>query len=220
MSNFLDPLLSAPSWAVLCVVALVVFAEDAFFVGFVLPGETAAVLGGVAASRGHVSVTAVIVVVVVAAIVGDSVGYEVGRVLGPRILALDLMAGRRSRVDAAAEFLARRGGVAVFLGRWTAFLRAVMPALAGMARMPYPRFLSFNAAGGIAWGAAVVLVGFFAGESFSTVEKYLGRVAAIVLAVFVVAALVVWAVRRRRSERSEGSEGPEDAGQPDEPVSS
>ena len=214
MTNFLDPLLGAPSWAVLCVVALVVFAEDAFFVGFVLPGETAAVLGGVAASRGHVSVTAVIVVVVVAAILGDSVGYEVGRVLGPRILALDLMASRRARIDSAAEFLARRGGVAVFLGRWTAFLRAVMPALAGMARMPYPRFLAFNAAGGLVWGIAVVLVGFFAGESFSTVEKYVGRVAAIALAVLAVAALVVWRVRHRRSERAES------AGQPDEPVSS
>jgi membrane-associated protein len=211
MTNFLDPLLSAPSWAVLCVVALVVFAEDALFVGFVLPGETAAVLGGVAASRGHVSVVAVIVVVVAAAIVGDSVGYEVGRLLGRRVLALDIMANRRSRVDAAAAFLARRGGVAVFLGRWTAFLRAVMPALAGMARMPYGRFLTFNAAGGILWGIAVVLVGFFAGESFSTVEKYVGRVAAIALAVLVVAALVVWGVRRRRAERAD---------QPDEPVSS
>jgi membrane-associated protein len=211
MTNFLDPLLGAPSWAVLCVVALVVFAEDALFVGFVLPGETAAVLGGVAASRGHVSVVAVIGVVIAAAIVGDSVGYEVGRILGPRILALDIMANRRSRVDSAAAFLARRGGVAVFLGRWTAFLRAVMPALAGMARMPYARFLAFNAAGGILWGLAVVLVGFFAGESFSTVEKYVGRVAAIALAVLAVAALVVWRVRRGRAERAE---------QPDEPVSS
>ena len=149
--------------------------------------------------------------VVAAAIVGDSVGYEVGRLLGRRVLALDIMANRRSRVDAAAAFLARRGGVAVFLGRWTAFLRAVMPALAGMARMPYGRFLTFNAAGGIVWGMAVVLVGFFAGESFSTVEKYVGRVAAIALAVLVVAALVVWRVRRRRAERAE---------RPDEPVSS
>jgi membrane-associated protein len=211
MTNFLDPLLGAPSWAVLCVVALVVFAEDALFVGFVLPGETAAVLGGVAASRGHVSVVAVIGVVIAAAIVGDSVGYEVGRILGPRILALDIMANRRSRVDTAAAFLARRGGVAVFLGRWTAFLRAVMPALAGMARMPYGRFLAFNAAGGILWGLAVVLVGFFAGESFSTVEKYVGRVAAIALAVLAVAALVVWRVRSGRAEPAE---------QPDPPVSS
>jgi membrane-associated protein len=201
MSNLLDPLLSAPTWAVLSVVALVVFAEDALFVGFVLPGETAALLGGVAASRSHVSVVAVIAVVVVAAIVGDTVGYEIGRHIGPRILALSFMEQRRKRLDSAQAFLARRGGSAVFLGRWTAFLRAVMPALAGSARMPYPRFLAFNAAGGLCWGIAIVLAGYFAGESFDRVEKILGRVAAGVLAVVVVGLLVFWQVRRRRAER-------------------
>jgi membrane-associated protein len=203
MTNFLDPLLSAPPWAVLSVVALVVFAEDALFVGFVLPGETAAILGGVAASRSHVSLTAVAAFVVTAAIIGDSVGYEVGRQVGPRILALPFMERRRGRLDAAQAYLARRGGTAVFLGRWTAFLRAVMPALAGSARMPYPRFLLFNASGGLFWGVAVVLAGFFAGESFTKVEGVMGKVAAIVLAALVVAALVVWRVGKRRREAAE-----------------
>src|SRR3954454_14871915 len=108
MTNFLDPLLGAPPWAVLCVVALVVFAEDALFVGFVLPGETAAILGGVAASRSHVSLTAVIAVVVAAVIIGDTVGYEVGRQVGPRILALPIMAKRRHRLDSSQAYLARR----------------------------------------------------------------------------------------------------------------
>ncbi len=200
MTNFLDPLLGAPTWAVLSVVALVVFAEDALFVGFVLPGETAAILGGVAASRSHVSVAAVIVVVVAAAIIGDSVGYEVGRQVGPRILALGFMERRRHRLDGAQAYLARRGGTAVFLGRWTAFLRAVMPALAGSARMPYGRFLAFNAAGGLLWGVTVVLAGFFAGESFTQVEGVLGKASAIVLAVVLVAAVVIWRIRKRRSE--------------------
>jgi membrane-associated protein len=201
MTGFLNPLLSAPQWAVLLVVGLVVFAEDAFFVGFVVPGETAALLGGVAASRGHVSLEAILAVVVAAAIVGDSVGYEVGRQVGSRILASGLMANRRKRLDSAQEYLARRGGAAVFLGRWTAFLRAVMPALAGSARMPYLRFLAYNAAGGIAWGVAIVLAGYFAGESFGRVEHVLGRVAAGVLAVVVVAAFLIWHFNRRRHRR-------------------
>lgn len=203
MTSFLDPLLNAPPWAVLAVVGLIVFAEDALFVGFVLPGETAAILGGVAASRAHVSVVAVLVVVVAAAIIGDSVGYELGRKVGPRILALELMQRRRRRLDAAQAYLARRGGMAVFLGRWTAFLRAVMPALAGSARMPYGRFLTYNAAGGLVWGVGVVLAGFFAGESFGRVEGVLGKASAFVLAVVVVAALVVWRMRRHRSEAAE-----------------
>jgi membrane-associated protein len=201
VTGFLDPILGAPQWAVLLVVGLVVFAEDAFFVGFVVPGETAALLGGVAASRDHVSLAAILTVVVAAAIIGDTVGYEVGRQLGPRILASGLMANRRRRLDAAQAYLARRGGAAVFLGRWTAFFRAVMPALAGSARMPYLRFLAYNATGGIAWGVAVVLAGYFAGESFSRVEHVLGRVAAGVLVVLVLAGVVVWHVSRRRRRR-------------------
>ena len=200
MTSFLDPILGAPAWTVLLVVGLVVFVEDAFFVGFVVPGETAAILGGVAASRSHVSLTGVLLVVVAAAVVGDTVGYEVGRQVGARILALPFMQRRRRRLDAAQAYLARRGGMAVLLGRWTAFLRAVMPALAGSARMPYARFLLYNATGGIAWGVAVVLAGYFAGESFNRVEHVMGTVAAVVLAVLVLAGIVVWQVSRRRRE--------------------
>lgn len=200
MSGFIDQILSAPTWLVLGIVGLVVFAEDALFVGFVLPGETVAILGGVAANRGHVPLAAVLVVVVAAAIIGDSVGYEVGRQVGPRILRWHVLDKRRKRLDEASEFLARRGGSAVFLGRWVAFFRAVMPALAGTVRMPYRRFLVFNAAGGVTWGVAVVLVGYLAGASYATVEKTVGRDGALVVLVIVLLGLAVWRIRKRRAE--------------------
>lgn len=200
MSGFINQILNAPTWAVLALVALVVFVEDALFVGFVIPGETAAILGGVAASLGHVPLAAVIAVVIGAAIVGDSVGYEVGRQVGPRILRLRILDRRRRRLDDAQDFLARRGGAAVFLGRWVAFFRAVMPALAGTARMPYPKFLAFNAAGGIVWGTVVVLVGYFAGQSYAKVEATLGRNAALVVAGMALIALLVWQIRKHRAE--------------------
>ncbi|HET8615497.1 MAG TPA: DedA family protein [Actinomycetales bacterium] len=200
MTGFLDGLLNAPTWIVLVLVGLIVFAEDALFVGFVLPGETAAILGGVAASRGHVPLAAVLAVVIAGAVIGDSVGYEVGRQLGTRILRWRLLEKRRERIDAARDFLARRGGTAVFLGRWTAFFRAVMPALAGTARMPYRRFLAFNVAGGVPWSVTVVLVGYLAGASYARIEKLLGRGAALVVAAVVVVAVVVWQLRRRRAE--------------------
>src|SRR4051794_40134631 len=79
VSGLVDGLLGVPGWVVLVVVGLVVFAEDALFVGFVLPGETLAVLGSVSAKLGHVPLWAVLVTVTAAAIIGDSVGYEVGR---------------------------------------------------------------------------------------------------------------------------------------------
>lgn len=199
MSGIVHHILNASTWAVLGLVGLIVFAEDALFVGFVLPGETAAILGGVAAKLGHVPLWAVLVTVIAAAIVGDSLGYEIGRHFGPRVLRLHLLDKRRQRLDDARDFLARRGGSAVFLGRWVAFFRAVMPALAGTARMPYPRFLIFNAAGGAAWGTVVVLVGYAAGASYSTVEKTLGRGTALAVLAIVVVAALVWHIRKHRA---------------------
>lgn len=204
MNAIVDHILSAPTWLVYLLVGAIVFSEDAFFVGFVLPGETAAILGGVTASLGHTSVGWVLVVVILCAIVGDSVGYEIGRTFGTRILASKLFDKRRKKLDDARDFLQRRGGAAVFLGRWTAFFRAVMPALAGTARMPYPKFLMWNAAGGIAWGTTVVLIGYAAGTSYHQVAQWFGRGSAVVVVAVVVVAVVVWQVRKHRQERAEG----------------
>ena len=201
MSGLADRLLSVPGWAVLLIVGVIVFAEDALFVGFVLPGETVAVLGGVAAKLGHVPLWGVLAVVIAAAIVGDTVGYEIGRHFGPRISELRMLKKRARRLDDARAFLARRGGAAVFLGRWVAFFRAVTPALAGTARMPYTKFLAFNAAGGIAWGATVVLLGYAAGASYSTIEKTFGRGSALVVLGVAAVALIFWRVRAYRAER-------------------
>jgi membrane-associated protein len=203
MSALVDRLLSVPGWVVLLVVGLVVFAEDALFFGFVLPGETVAILGGVAANLGHVPLAGVLVVVVVAAIVGDSVGYEVGRHLGPRILRTRLLRDRQEGIGRAQGFLARRGGSAVFLGRWLALFRALMPALAGTARMPYGKFLAYNAAGGLAWGVVVVMIGYLAGASYKTIESKFGTGAAIALAAIVVLGLVGWRVRKHVVQRRE-----------------
>ena len=207
LSGLVDKLLHVPGWVVLSVVGLIVFAEDALFVGFVLPGETVAVLGGVAARLGNVPLAGVIAVVVIAAIVGDSVGYEIGKHVGTRVLQWDFLQERRSRVEQAQDFLARRGGSAVFLGRWVAFFRAVMPALAGTARMPYRKFLAWNAAGGIVWGVAVVMLGYLAGLSYQKIEGKFGSIVAYVVGGLVVLGLVVWFVRRHRRERSEDRAG-------------
>lgn len=205
VSQLVHTILSAPPWLVYALVAAVVFAEDALFVGFVLPGETAAIIGGVTASLGHTSYTVVLLVVVVAAIVGDSVGYEVGRLAGPRVLGLRVIARRRRKLDEARDFLRRRGGSAVFLARWTAFFRAVMPALAGLSEMRYRVFLPWNAAGGIAWGAVVVTAGYLAGTSYQRVAKWIGTGGAVVVGVVVVVAIGVWVLRRHRRESRQGA---------------
>ncbi|WP_427017466.1 DedA family protein [Pseudarthrobacter sp. P1] len=201
MSGVVDSILNVPPALAYVIVACLVFAEDALFVGFVLPGETAAVLGGVVASRGNVQLWLMMALVVLAAIIGDSVGYEIGKHVGPRILDLRAFRRKRKRLGEAQDFLRRRGGAAVFLGRFVAFFRAVMPALAGTSHMPYPRFLVFNAAGGLVWGAGFVLLGFLAGNSYEVVAKAVGRDLAVIIGAVAVIGILIWRVRRSQRER-------------------
>jgi membrane-associated protein len=198
VSGLVDQLLRVPPALAYFLIAALVFSEAAVFVGFVLPGETACILGGVLAATGQLDLAVLLPLVVVAAIVGDSVGYEVGHLYGPRLLRTGLLRGHAQRLEGAQRILRERGGWAIFVGRFTAFLRAVLPALAGMSRMPYPRFLTFNAAGGLVWGVGVTLLGYFAGASYGKLEKTLGRVSAILTAVLVGAVVLAWWVHRRR----------------------
>ncbi|MHC6595179.1 DedA family protein [Arthrobacter sp. C152] len=201
MTAFIDGLLNVSPLVAYIAVFCLVFAEDALFVGFVIPGETAAVLGGVVASRGEVQLLPMMALVVAAAIIGDSAGYEVGKHLGQRIIASRPLARHQERLGNAQDFLRRKGGSAVFLGRFTAFFRAVMPALAGTSRMPYGRFFAFNAAGGVTWGTGFVLLGFLAGNSYEAVAQAAGRDIAVVIAVVAVAGLIGWHFRSRRRQR-------------------
>ncbi|MDT0171284.1 DedA family protein [Pseudarthrobacter sp. BRE9] len=198
MTGFIDGLLNVSPIVAYLAVFCLVFAEDALFVGFVIPGETAAVLGGVVASRGEVQLGSMMALVVGAAIIGDTVGYEVGKHLGTRLMKAKALRRHAGRLENAQDFLRRKGGSAVFLGRFTAFFRAVMPALAGTSRMPYGRFLAWNAMGGVVWGIGFVLLGFLAGNSYEAVAKAAGRDLAVVIAAVAVAALIVWHVRSRR----------------------
>ena len=202
MTALLDRLFNVSGALVYSIVAVLVFAEDALFIGFLIPGETAAIIGGVIASRGHVQLWLIALIVVAAAIVGDTVGYEVGRHLGPRLLNLKVFNKRRARLDDAQNFLRRRGGAAIFLGRFVAFFRAVMPALAGTARMRYLKFLAFNAAGGLTWGVGFTLLGYLASNSYQRVAKTAGTTAAIVVAAIVLAAVVIWRIRKHRAEKN------------------
>lgn len=203
MTSVMERLLSvAPIWVFL-IVFLLVFLEDAIFVGFVIPGETAAVIGGVAASQDHVNVAYMCAVVVAAAVIGDSVGFEIGKHFGPRLLALKMLDKRRAKLDQARDLLARKGGSAVFLGRFVAFFRAVMPALAGMSRMPYPKFLTFNAIGGLVWGIGFVMLGFVAGNSYEKIAKTVGTSATLIVVAVVIVGVIVWRMRAHRSDSSQ-----------------
>jgi membrane protein DedA with SNARE-associated domain len=195
LQKVVDTLLDVPPWIALLIIAGLVFGEAALFFGFVLPGETAVVYGGVLADAGKVSVVLVLAIVLVAAVAGDSVGFEVGRKLGPRLSRAPVLRHHPDRLEAAQADLRRRGGRAVVMGRFTAFLRAVMPGLAGASRMEYRRFLVFNVMGGVIWGSACVLLGFFAAHSIGTITHALGVTSGAIV-VFIALGLI-WAWHRR-----------------------
>ncbi len=203
ISRLLEPLLSLHGWEAYLLVGVLVFAEAGVMLGFVFPGETAAILGGVLASKGGVSLAGIVTVVVLCAIVGDSVGYAVGHRWGRSLLSLGPLRKRQKGIDMALDQLSRRGATAVFVGRFSAFLRAVIPGLAGMSTMRYRVFLGANALGGLVWGVTYCLLGYFVGQR---VEKATGIASDILLGLIVVV-IVVLVIRHRRRDKEE-IEGP------------
>ncbi|MDP1719541.1 MAG: DedA family protein [Candidatus Nanopelagicaceae bacterium] len=140
---------------------LLAFAEAAAFVGFVLPGETSLLIGGVLAYQKVWPLWLFLLSAIIGAIAGDSVGYEVGKHFGPRIETSRmgrLVGAKRWRL--AQHIFDKYHGGAIFFGRAQALLRALVPALAGMNRVPYWTFLKWNAAGGIVFSTVVVLLGY------------------------------------------------------------
>jgi membrane protein DedA with SNARE-associated domain len=205
------------------VVGFLAFAEAALMVGFFVPGETAVVIGGVLAGLGRVNLGVMMVVVVLCAVVGDSVGFEVGKRAGPWLLQRHppffWRDERPSLQDTPAVrstlgLLEHYGGPAVFLGRFIAFARALIPGLAGMSGLRYRTFLFWNVLGGTAWGVGYTLLGYVVGISFEHVLSQIGLWSLVVVAVLV-AGVVVFEVRRRRRERTRIGRGLSDLEDPE-----
>jgi len=211
IARLLDPLLNLHGWEAYSLVGALVFAEASILIGFFFPGETAVILGGVAASRGHINIVVLIIIVVACGITGDSVGYLVGEKWGRRLLRTRFLRKRRRLLDAVFNQLNRRGAIAVFLSRFTAFLRAAVPGLAGISSMPYRIFLPANAAGGLVWGTAFCLLGYILGHAYTKVEHASGIASDIILGL-VVLTIVVLIIRRRRREKRGMADGVETTG--------
>jgi membrane-associated protein len=191
-----------PAYAV---VGALVFAEAALLMGFLVPGETAAVVGGVLASARSVNLEAMMTVVVISAMVGDSVGYIVGRTAGPWLLGHRPLRGSVA-VQRTRSLLERRGGPAVFIGRFVTFARAVVPGLAGMSGLRYRIFLGYNALGGLLWGVGYALLGYVVGRSFTRIVSDLSTASLVLIAVAGITFVAYMLFRRHWQKR--GAERP------------
>jgi membrane-associated protein len=168
--------------------------------GIPSPGETALVLAAVLASQGRLHIWLVIVIGVSSAILGDNLGYALGRRYGRDVIlgSGPLQSHRRRAVAYGDKFFARHGSKAVFLARWVALVRFAAAWLAGINRMPFRVFFFWNALGGISWGVTFALVGYFAGHAGAGVLGKVGIIGAIVLAAMIVGVILFVLIRERR----------------------
>jgi membrane-associated protein len=200
---------SVPPWIAVAAAFLIPAAETALVLGLFLPGELAVVAAGILAARTNVPVALVVVAAVAGAILGDSIGYFVGQRYAGAI-SRRLTAARWKR---ARAWLKRRGGPAILLARFTAFVRSVMPAVAGAARFPYRKFLAWSSIAGVGWGTGSVLLGYLAGRNAERILRWTSVLGMVILLVAIglgtLLARRTWRRRRaaRRSARRAAARG-------------
>jgi membrane-associated protein len=205
LNTIINHLLIFSGWSALALVFILPALESSVFLGFVIPGETAVVVGGFLAYEHKVSFPGVLAAAILGAIVGDSIGFWVGERWGDALLGrLPKKLIKPEHVAQGKETIHRLGGRAVFTGRWVSVLRALVPGLCGTSRMPYRTFLLWNAIGGVTWATGYTLLGYLAGSAWERVEHYTSVVSYALLGAIVVAvAGVVIVKRRRQHERDE-----------------
>jgi undecaprenyl-diphosphatase len=194
----LDFFRSLPPAVVVGLAFLVPAVESGLVLGFVLPGELAVVTAGILAADAHVPLAAVIIAAIAGAILGDSTGYFMGR----RFRAPIKKRLPTRRWKAAAEWLRRSGPIAIFLARFTAFVRSLMPPVAGAARLPYRKFLPWSVAAGILWGSGSVFVGYLFARNAEKILHW--SLLIVVILIAAVAGGIYAAIHRHRHRRQHG----------------
>jgi membrane-associated protein len=149
----------------LLIVGAIVFSESGLLVGFFLPGDTLLFTVGFFAAQGHVPLYLAMAVIFVAAVIGDNVGYTIGRKLGPRLFKKkDGILFRQSYVERAEKFYEKHGGKTITLARFVPIVRTFAPMVAGVGKMPRGRFAFYNFFGAAIWTGLAVMLGYWFGN--------------------------------------------------------
>ena len=180
----------------------IVFAETGLLVGFFLPGDSLLFTVGVVAGAGHLDVVAIIVLLIIAAIVGDGVGYLLGRNAGPLVFSRpDSRWFKKEYLDQTRKFYEKHGGKTIIYARFVPIIRTFAPFVAGVGNMSYSRFLSFNIFGGIGWVVLLTMMGYYLG-GYDLVRKNFEKVILGIVLVSVLPILVEFFKHRNRSKIS------------------
>ena len=161
---------------------IIVFTETGLLVGFFLPGDSLLVTAGLFAARGDLELVPLLVALSLAAIVGDTVGYNIGARAGPRLFTRpDSLLFNRKHLVTTKEFYERHGPFTIVIARFIPILRTFAPVVAGIGAMEYRRFISYNVIGGIGWVCCMVMGGYFLGQLVPNIHKNIDKVILVVI---------------------------------------
>lgn len=192
----------------LVILAVILFAEVGLFLGFFLPGDTLLIAAGIYAKQGKLSLAAVIVVAALAAIAGDSTSYWIGRKLGHRVFTKnDGIIFRKDHINKAEKFYEKYGAKTLLVSHFLPVVRTFTPLLAGVAKMDYRKFLTFNIIGDISWAVSVTLVGYYVGSRIPGVDKYILLFLGFIMIISIVPT-IYHVIRQRLTKRSAQTDTP------------
>jgi membrane-associated protein len=173
----------------LLVLFLIIFAESGMMVGFLFPGDTLLFSAGILAAAGKLSLPEVLVIIAAAAILGDNIGYLIGKHLGPRLFKKDSVVFRHDYIMRAEKFYEKYGSKTMLVAHFVPIVRTFAPVTAGAGKMNHKQFIAFDAIGCIAWTLAVTLVGFYLGSRVPGVEKLIEPILIGIVLVFLLPTL-------------------------------
>jgi membrane-associated protein len=188
-------------------VCIIVFVETGLFVGFFLPGDSLLVTAGVFAAAGTIPLRWLLIPGMLCAIIGDQVGYWIGRAAGASLYKRkESFFFRRSHLERAKRFYEKYGGKTVILARFVPIVRTFCPPVAGAAGMPYSRYVAYDICGGILWIGSMVLGGYLLGRSIPNIGQRIHYVIAVVVVVSLIPA-VISVLRERQEAKSAAAAG-------------
>jgi membrane-associated protein len=153
-------------------VALIIFAESGMLVGFFFPGDTLLLSVGIFAAQGKLSLALAIPLIAFAAILGDNIGYQIGKSLGPKIFKKDSLMFRHEYIMQAEQFYEKHGSKTMLLAHFVPVVRTFVPVTAGAGNMPRFKYFIFDAIGDIAWAVLLILLGYFVASRIPGIERF------------------------------------------------
>lgn len=199
--NRLSNLPELVQWAGLFGLAAIIFSETGLLVGVFLPGDSLLVTAGLLAARGYLNIYALAPILTAAAIVGNSVGYSIGRATGPRVFRREnsLFFNKKHAIR-AHEFYEKYGRKTIVLAQFMPIIRTFAPVVAGVAGMKFRQFITFNIIGAFVWIWSMLGIGYFLGSYIPGIDKHIEIVVVIVVFISVLPGLI-GGYRAKRARR-------------------